>query len=86
MFILCLLRRRKRFNASILLGDVGSAITAGAVWDALVEARVARFPFPTYGRIPNCERAREAAEHLLAHPLFQSPLRQGQPVAGKANN
>ncbi|MGH8479593.1 MAG: 5-formyltetrahydrofolate cyclo-ligase [Gammaproteobacteria bacterium] len=41
-----------------------------AVWDALVEARVARFPFPTHGRIPNFEGAREAAEHLLAHPLF----------------
>ena len=27
-----------------------------AVWDALVEARVARFPFPTHGRIPNFER------------------------------
>jgi 5-formyltetrahydrofolate cyclo-ligase len=41
-----------------------------AVWDALVEARVARFPFPTHGRIPNFEGAREAAEHLLAHSLF----------------
>jgi 5-formyltetrahydrofolate cyclo-ligase len=38
-----------------------------AVWDALVEAWVAHFPFPTHGR----EGAREAAEHLLAHPLFQ---------------
>jgi 5-formyltetrahydrofolate cyclo-ligase len=42
-----------------------------AVWDALVEARVARFPFPNHGRIPDFEEAREADEYLLAHPLFQ---------------
>ena len=41
-----------------------------AVWDALVKKRVARFPFPTKGRIPNFEGARKAAERLLAHPVF----------------
>jgi 5-formyltetrahydrofolate cyclo-ligase len=41
------------------------------VWDALIEGKVARFPFPIHGRIPNFEGAREAAERLLAHPIFQ---------------
>jgi 5-formyltetrahydrofolate cyclo-ligase len=41
-----------------------------AVWDALTVRKAARFPFPVHGRIPNFERAREAAERLLAHPIF----------------
>jgi 5-formyltetrahydrofolate cyclo-ligase len=41
-----------------------------AVWDALTAKKVARFPFPVHGRIPNFAGAREAAERLLAHPLF----------------
>jgi 5-formyltetrahydrofolate cyclo-ligase len=41
-----------------------------AVWDALERERVARFPFPPHGRIPNFEGAARAAERLLAHPLF----------------
>lgn len=41
-----------------------------AVWDALVATKAARFPFPTHGRIPNFAGAREAAERLLAHPIF----------------
>ncbi|QKT04469.1 5-formyltetrahydrofolate cyclo-ligase [Ectothiorhodospiraceae bacterium 2226] len=41
-----------------------------AVWDGLVEAGVARFPFPPHGRIPNFEGAPQAAERLLNHPLF----------------
>lgn len=42
-----------------------------AVWDALRETRAARFPFPPHGRIPNFAGAAEAAERLLAHPLFE---------------
>ena len=42
-----------------------------AVWDLLSAKRVARFPFPPHGRIPNFAGAREAAERLLAHALFR---------------
>jgi 5-formyltetrahydrofolate cyclo-ligase len=42
-----------------------------AVWDALIETKAARFPFPVHGRIPNFEGARQAAERLLAHPIFR---------------
>src|SRR5438309_1367452 len=42
-----------------------------AVWDTLQAKRVARFPFPPHGRIPNFAGARQAAERLLAHPLFK---------------
>jgi 5-formyltetrahydrofolate cyclo-ligase len=41
-----------------------------AVWDALQESGVARFPFPPHGRIPNFRGAEQAAERLLSHPLF----------------
>lgn len=41
-----------------------------AVWDALTRKKAARFPFPVRGRIPNFAGAKEAAERLLAHPLF----------------
>jgi 5-formyltetrahydrofolate cyclo-ligase len=42
-----------------------------AVWDALQAKRVARFPFPPHGRIPNFAGARQAAERLLAHPILR---------------
>jgi 5-formyltetrahydrofolate cyclo-ligase len=42
-----------------------------AVWNALTKKRVARFPFPVRGRIPNFAGAKEAAERLLAHRLFK---------------
>src|SRR5438309_1590629 len=42
-----------------------------AVWDLLQAKKVARFPFPPHGRIPNFAGAREAAERLLAHPVFR---------------
>jgi 5-formyltetrahydrofolate cyclo-ligase len=42
-----------------------------AVWDTLQAKRVARFPFPPHGRIPNFAGARQAAERLLAHPIFK---------------
>jgi len=42
-----------------------------AVWDALLREGAARFPLPPHGRIPNFAGAQEAAERLLAHPLFR---------------
>jgi 5-formyltetrahydrofolate cyclo-ligase len=42
-----------------------------AVWDTLSAKKAARFPFPPHGRIPNFAGARQAAERLLAHPLFK---------------
>jgi 5-formyltetrahydrofolate cyclo-ligase len=42
-----------------------------AVWDALTENKAARFPFPTHGRIPNFAGAKQAAERLMAHPIFK---------------
>jgi len=41
-----------------------------AVWKTLVEQKVARFPFPLKGRIPNFEGADRAAALLLAHPAL----------------
>ncbi len=41
-----------------------------AVWDALTEKKAARFPFPAHGRIPNFAGAKEAAQRLMAHPIF----------------
>jgi 5-formyltetrahydrofolate cyclo-ligase len=38
------------------------------VWDHLESARIARFPFPPHGRIPNFAGAREAAERLFEWP------------------
>ena len=43
-----------------------------AVWKALVEHKVARFPFPLQGRIPNFEGADRAAALLLEHPVFRN--------------
>ncbi len=43
-----------------------------AVWKALVENGVARFPFPLRGRIPNFEGADRAAALLLEHAAFAS--------------
>src|SRR5919198_1851584 len=42
-----------------------------AVWDTLQAKKAARFPFPPHGRIPNFAGARQAAERLLAHPVFK---------------
>ena len=49
-------------------GDKASA--RETVWNSLTAAKAARFPFPVHGRIPNFAGAREAAERLLAHPMF----------------
>lgn len=46
-----------------------------AVWDQLVADKVARFPFPPHGRIPNFGGAKEAAERLFTIPLFQNATR-----------
>jgi 5-formyltetrahydrofolate cyclo-ligase len=43
-----------------------------SVWKALVEHKVARFPFPLKGRIPNFEGADRAAALLLDHPALRS--------------
>ena len=42
-----------------------------AVWDAMEDEGVARFPFPPHGRIPNFEGAQAAAERLFEHPPFE---------------
>lgn len=41
-----------------------------AIWDALEEKGVARFPFPPHGRIPNFEGASAAAARLFELQLF----------------
>lgn len=46
-----------------------------AVWDRMAKDRVARFPFPPHGRIPNFARAKEAAERLFQLPVFQRAKR-----------
>ena len=46
------------------------------VWDVLAERRVARFPFPPHGRIPNFAGAREAAERLFR----ESPWRDARAI------
>jgi 5-formyltetrahydrofolate cyclo-ligase len=43
-----------------------------AVWRALSDAKIARFPFPIRGRIPNFAGADAAAARLLSHPAFAS--------------
>lgn len=42
-----------------------------AVWKALGEARVARFPFPIEGRIPNFKGAEAAAKRLFTLPPWR---------------
>jgi 5-formyltetrahydrofolate cyclo-ligase len=46
-----------------------------AVWNALERERVARFPFPPHGRIPNFAGAREAAERLFESDLVRGVRR-----------
>jgi 5-formyltetrahydrofolate cyclo-ligase len=46
-----------------------------AVWEALEQQGVARFPFPVQGRIPNFAGAREAAERLFAIPELAAARR-----------
>ncbi|MCS3702065.1 5-formyltetrahydrofolate cyclo-ligase [Salinibacter ruber] len=46
-----------------------------AVWDALEDEGIARFPFPPHGRIPNFEGAPAAAERLFEEPPFTGARR-----------
>ena len=46
-----------------------------AVWDQLQAERLARFPFPPHGRIPNFEGAKEAARRLFELPLWRNAKR-----------
>ena len=45
------------------------------VWDRLQEERLAHFPFPPHGRIPNFADARQAAERLHDSPVFDGVKR-----------
>ncbi len=45
------------------------------VWDLLESEKLARFPFPPHGRIPNFAGARQAAERALALPLLATARR-----------
>jgi 5-formyltetrahydrofolate cyclo-ligase len=47
------------------------------VWDALAERRLARFPFPPHGRIPNFAGAREAALRLFEEPPWRDLAGRG---------
>ncbi|MBW3582158.1 MAG: 5-formyltetrahydrofolate cyclo-ligase [Euryarchaeota archaeon] len=42
------------------------------VWDALKKEKVARFPFPPHGRIPNFKDAEKAAERLFGSALWKN--------------
>jgi 5-formyltetrahydrofolate cyclo-ligase len=46
-----------------------------AVWDRLQAERLARFPFPSHGRIPNFAGAKEAAERLFEIEPWRSARR-----------
>jgi 5-formyltetrahydrofolate cyclo-ligase len=46
-----------------------------AVWDRLQRERLARFPFPPHGRIPNFEGAEEAARRLFQIEPWKSARR-----------
>ena len=41
------------------------------VWDALKDKKLARFPFPIQGRIPNFKGAEAAAKRLLEVPPWK---------------
>ncbi len=47
----------------------------GAVWDRLQAERLARFPFPPHGRIPNFAGAKEAATRLFELEPWKSATR-----------
>lgn len=46
-----------------------------AVWDRLASEKLARFPFPPHGRIPNFAGAQQAAERALALPVLANARR-----------
>lgn len=45
------------------------------VWDQISKKKVACFPFPPHGRIPNFVGAREAAKRLFEIPVFRNARR-----------
>src|SRR5918999_200519 len=45
------------------------------IWTLLARRRVARFPFPVIGRIPNFQGAEQAAARAAALPEWQSARR-----------
>lgn len=47
----------------------------GAVWDRLKEEKLAAFPFPPHGRIPNFKGTAEAARRLFEIPVFRDARR-----------
>ena len=47
----------------------------GAVWDRLQDQRLAAFPFPPHGRIPNFKGAAQAAQRLFEIPVFRDARR-----------
>ena len=47
----------------------------GAVWDRLQDERLAAFPFPPHGRIPNFKGAAQAAARLFEIPAFRDAER-----------
>jgi 5-formyltetrahydrofolate cyclo-ligase len=46
-----------------------------AVWDLLQAKRLARFPFPPHGRIPNFAGAAQAAQRLFEHSPWKNAAR-----------
>ena len=46
-----------------------------AVWDRMVQCKVACFPFPPHGRIPNFVEAKQAAERLFQLEIFRKARR-----------
>ncbi len=59
-----------------MTGDFASKQAArGAVWDRLQDERLAAFPFPPHGRIPNFKGAAQAAARLFEIPAFRDAAR-----------
>lgn len=46
-----------------------------AIWDRLQNEKLARFPFPPHGRIPNFKGAKEAALRLFEEPEWRDATR-----------
>jgi len=40
------------------------------IWDLMTQKKIAIFPLPPYGRIPNFTKAKESARNLRKHPLY----------------
>src|SRR5436309_12095847 len=64
--------RPKQFNKTHFKDK---AAARQAVWDRLQKERLARFPFPPHGRIPNFKGANEAAARLFELEPWKSAKR-----------